>query len=217
MPPLPVVPNVVKIVIEGTSTSGYRWANILHAGYGGSPPTLGNAQAIATAVQTSWATHVSPLQSTVVTEEEVVVTDLASAMGAVGIDATPNVGTGSGSEMGANMCLLVDYPIALRFRGGHPRSYLYIGAQADLLDSGHWSTTFTAAAQTAWRAFLAGFLNTAYGACNVGDLVLVSYVNKVVNPVPPYRRPTPLVTPLSHATAIAIGELASQRRRIGRK
>lgn len=217
MPPLPPVPGTVKVAINGTSGSTFRWANILHCGYGGSPPTLGEAQAIAAKVRLSWAGFMSPMQADNVIMDEVVVTDLASVTGAVGIDVSSTTGTRGTTELPASAAALVDYPVLTRYRGGHPRTYLYAGIQTDLVDSGHWASAFVTALQAAWRSTLGAFLNQSYGACNLGEISMVSYVSKFVNPIPPYRRPVPTVLVLDHTTAIAMAEIASQRRRIGRK
>ena len=119
--------------------------------------------------------------------------------------------------MPASSCYLIDYPISTRYRGGHPRTYLPSGPIGGLSDSAHWSSGVIATLQTGWRTFIGLLYSSTYTSFSAASQVCVSYVNKVINPVKPYRRTTPLVYAITQNTATVKLEVASQRRRIGRK
>jgi len=219
MPPLPAVPNVLKVVVQGnTSTVGeFPWANILHFQYSGSAPTSANCVTIAGDINTAWGAHMAAECPNTTVQNFTSVTDLTSASAGSGESLNSIPGTRGDDEIPANAALLISYPVSTRYKGGHPRSYLVVGGNADFLDAAHWSNAFTAEAQTHWQAFLNAVLAISVGGTVISTLCAVSYVSKVVNPVAPYRRPTPLVFPLSVASATASNQMASQRRRIGRR
>lgn len=219
MAPLAPVPNVLKVVIQGnTSTVGeYPWANILHFQYSGTAPSGAQCATFAGQIHSAWATNMAPECPSTTVENFTSVTDLTSATSGSGESLTSSPGTRGDDEIPANAAMLVSYPVATRYRGGHPRSYLVVGGNADFLDAAHWSTAFTAECQTHWQAFLNAILALSGGGCTISELVAVSYISKEVNPVAPYRRPTPLVFPLTVASATTSEQMASQRRRIGRR
>jgi hypothetical protein len=142
--------------------------------------------------------------------------DLTSATSAA-VDISAGVpGTRGDDEIPANVAYLVDYPIVRRYRGGHPRSYLLVLGNADFLDAAHWSSAATAEVATHWEAFLNAIVGFTSSGFTVNNLVNVSYVDKALNPTPPYYRTTPLVDVITVADAIGNQQMASQRRRIGR-
>jgi hypothetical protein len=110
--------------------------------------------------------------------------------------------------------VLVSKHVGRRYRGGHPRSYLNVGISSDLADESHWAGLFTAGVTTAYAALSTAMLGHTSGSTTLDGEVTVSYVDKAVNPVAPFRRPTPLVLPVLAATAQT--QIAVQRRRIGR-
>lgn len=219
MPPLAPVPNVLKVVLQGnTSTTGeYPWANILHFEYSGTAPSSATCVTIAGDIHSAWATNMAPECPSTTVENFTSVTDLTSATSGSGESLTSTAGSRGDDEIPANAAMLVSYPVSTRYRGGHPRTYLVVGGNADFLDAAHWSSAFTAECQTHWQAFLNAVLAISVSGCVISSLVAVSYVSKEVNPTPPYRRPTPLVFPLSVASATTSEQMASQRRRIGRR
>jgi hypothetical protein len=218
MPPLPSVPNVIKAIIQGNSgeSTEIPWANILHFAFTGASPTEAVIAAICSAIATQWGTHMSPEQVNNVTQNEVAAFDLTSPTAASAADFTVNPGTRGDDEIPAQTAYLVDYPIARRYRGGHPRNYLMVGGNADFLDAAHWSTAFTAEALSHWNAFLTAIIGVAHSGTTLTGLVNVSYISKEENPVPPYRRTVPVVDTISLSTMVGEQQMASQRRRIGR-
>ncbi len=216
MPALPPVANVVKTVVAGTYGL-YKWANILHWLFTGSVPGVSDLVAWNNRIATNWSTDMAPEQISSCSVTHITSTDLTSSMGAQDELLTGIPGTRGDDEIPANAAVLVVYPSDRRYRGGHWRSYLVAGGNADFRDSGSWSTAFTAEVQAHFRSFLTATIPFTSSATTFVDLVGVSYIDKALNPVPPYRRTTPLVQILPITEAFTVQEMASQRRRIGRK
>lgn len=218
MPPLPPVPNVLKVQVIGNSgeSSPITWANVLHFEYSGTAPSSAVCDTIAAEIGTLWGTHMSPEQVNNCVQNQVVVTDLTSSTSGAGADFTGHTGTRGDDEIPAQVAYLVNYPLARRYRGGRPRSYLIVGGNADFLDAAHWSSAFTTEVITHWVAFLNGIVGYSTSGCTISNLVNVSYVSKEINPTPPYRRTTPVVDTLTVSSAIGEQQMATQRRRIGR-
>lgn len=219
MPPLPAVPNVLKVKVQGNSseTTPITWANILHFAYSGSAPSNATCNAIASQVSSSWNTHMAPECPSPIVMNEVTVIDLTSSTSGGGADFTVHAGTRGDDVIPANSAVLAVYPIDRRYRGGHPRSYLLVGGNADLLDAAHWSTLFYAEAQSHWHDFLAAIIGFSTGGCTISNMVNVSYYSKELNPTPPYRRSVPVVDTIDISTMYTEQQVANQRRRIGRK
>lgn len=200
-----------------TASQPYVWANVLHFTWNGTPPTITALQSMAQTIMAMWASHVSPLQSSQVSLEECTLTDLTSNTAASGSFEQVVPGTRGDEFLAGNVAALVSYPIGVRYRGGHPRTYLFAGQQPDLADTGHWLAAFVTAVNTGWRAFLSGIIGLASGGTSISQQVIVSYYDKNLNPTPPYRRTNPAVFPINGQDAFCQAEVASQRRRIGRK
>jgi hypothetical protein len=111
------------------------------------------------------------------------------------------------------VCVLVDYPVSLRYRGGHPRTYIVGGGDGDLDTAGSdwsaWNSSFTTAVATSWAAFISGIEAITVGSTVMGTQCCVRYINAGAPLV------APIVLPLASFSVQT--QLASQRRRIGRK
>lgn len=216
VPPLPSVPNVMKLVIEGTDSVN-PFVNVLHWSYTGGPPTDANMLGFATNFYNLYTAGWIPLMHPSTSWEKCTATDLSSPTGAQNEFVLHTAGTSTSGNIGRNSCFLVSKSILARYRGGHPRTYLPIGTDGNLANASTWDAGMVASVGTAWATFLAGFTATTFGATTTGLECIVSYINKMANPVPPYRRAVPVVydVPVDGYTFQA--ELASQRRRIGRK
>ena len=216
MPPLPFVPNVVKVTFTGGDDDSFPWENVIHYIYAGGPPATADLTAMAAGLSGAWATEMSPLQNEATSMVNVSIVDLSSDMGAGGVDVTVNAGTRAGATVPANAAVLISYTSARRFRGGHPRQYLVAGSQPDLLDPAHWTAGFTAAVTGGWDGLTSEPIGATFGTMTISAQCYVSYYNKALNPVKPYRRLVPLAIALGSEGGSAQSELASQRRRIGR-
>jgi len=218
MPPLPVVPAVAKIIVSGVTGAAIDrvWNNIFHASYTGTTPTETILNSIANSLYNAWIdTGPSSIQTADTTLQSVEVVDLASDTGASGFVSEENDGTNGEDPLPAQVCTLVSYDITRRYRGGHPRTYVNAGGDGNLLTMNQWNDGYIAEATAAWNVFFSALTGTASGGFSLTGPVCVSYVDREVNPVPPYRRTTPLVEPILGFTVDQL--LATQRRRIGRK
>lgn len=219
MPALPPVPNVLKVVISGLvdAQNVDNWANVLHFRYSGSPLTGTDASSLATTINLNWGSFIASLCPSPTRLTFVGVTDLSSNTAGQGESLTQRPGTRGDDSIPANSAVLIRYPITLRYRGGHPRTYIYCGGNADLQGATNWSTLFTNEAQTAWRGFVNTIIGLSAGSATITDQVAVSYYQGT-DPATgkPLRRAVPVVITLLHGQAVAEQQIANQRRRVGR-
>jgi hypothetical protein len=218
MPPLPNIPNMMKVEIMGDYTSGYKWANVLHFIYSGPPPTSAQALAFASDIYTFWAAamlgDVAPSSSL----ESVQVTDLSSDMGGKGQHLASSPGTSSADKLPGNVCTLVSYDSPLLYRGGHPRTYLPCGQDENLLDQGHWGSAYIGHIATQWGNFMANVIGDTQGPTAITELAVPAYKGHGGPYIPGTNiRITPIVISLAGTIFRVAAEIASQRRRIGRK
>jgi hypothetical protein len=157
--------------------------------------------------------------STILTAVEVI--DLSSPSGGYAKIATSHAGGAGNANLPANACVVCNYFIQRRYRGGKPRSYWPMGLTTDLVNP----QTFSAASVTNFTshitATLAPFNSTAYVGGALSGIVSVSYYSGAKwaeNPITgawkryPTLRATPVVDSIgSFAVDPLVG---SQRRRI---
>jgi len=148
----------------------------------------------------------------------VTVTDLTSTTAGEGqwLGALP--GTRGDDVIGANTAVLISYPSTLRYKGGHPRTYLLAGGNADNQDGVFWHSAFQAEVATHWTAFLTGCVGISASGCSLTQFCAIRYRGKFLpNGGPPhYYLTTPLVIDISPTSLTVSQQMASQRRRIGR-
>lgn len=217
MPALPPVPSVVQVLWKGNVSGPHFWVNKMFIGYAGAVPSAADLTTYANNVMGLLVAGLTPLQSPGTTLTEVEVTDLSSALGAVGLNATATAGSRAGGELPANAAVLLSFPISRHYRGGHPRTYLVAGTDTDLLTRSTWTAGFVAAVATAMDTIRLHMLDVA-GAFTPTTHVNVSYYGGA----PPVlgksvRRVTPIVDIEPTFGYGVSAEIASQRRRIGRK
>lgn len=220
--PLQPVPGVLRVVLEGfvdTSAANTLWANVLHFTYGGTPPSNALCTAIGTSIATQWSINVASLCPDPTTLQVVTVTDLTSPTSGEGEALVLHPGTRGDDSIPANAAVLISYGVNFRYKGGHPRQYLYVLGNADLLGATNWSTLATGEVQNKWQAFLTGCLSTGGQGTTLSSFCAVSYRSKFApNSGPPHwYRTTPVVLPIAPTQAIARQQIASQRGRIERR
>lgn len=218
MPPLPAVPQVLKVVVQGNASEAtpITWANVLHFEYTGTAPSGASCNQIAVQVQAAWLAHMAPECPNSTQQNLVEVFDLTSTTAGSGSSNTDQLGSRGDDEIPANAAVLITYPISRRYRGGHPRSYLLAGGNADFADAAHWSSAFTTEVQQHWQAFLNQIVGYTIAGCTLSAMVNVSYYQGKQANGKPELRPTPLVDVITVANCRAQQQMASQRRRIGR-
>lgn len=217
--PLNPVPNVLKVFIEGNTdtTDTEKWGNVLHFEYSGTAPSNATCATIAGNIITAWAGHVASLCPSPTTLKSVTVTDLTSPTAGEGVGLTTTSGTRGDDSIPANAAVLISYPSALRYKGGHPRTYLYVLGNSDLTGAGQW--TPLAEVDSHWQAFLTAVLAAGASGTVISQFCSVRYRGKFLpNSGPPhYYLNTPLVNVIPIAQAQAQAEIASQKGRVGRR
>jgi hypothetical protein len=218
--PLNPIPNVLKVFLEGAvdNSSPEKWGNVLHFTYSGTAPSNATCATIATNFAAVWTPHMAPECPSPTKLKSVTVTDLSSPTAGAGQWLGSLPGTRGDDSIAANACVLISYPSALRYKGGHPRTYLYCLGNADFTGATEWTAAATNEVQTHWQDYLTSGLTTGTAGTVVAGFCSVRYKGKFLpNSGPPhYYLNTPLVNPINISTATAQAEIASQRRRIGR-
>lgn len=209
MPPLPVVPQVCKLAIEGTYHDT-AWVNIWYVHYTGTAPSESNLTAylaaISSAVQTNYEAQMS-------VDNEVTgfkITDLTSDVGAVATQSMSWFGARTGDFVPASVAVCASQTIVRRYRGGHPRKYLPWGT-AGTYASGStkdWDSTFVSDCNSALAAILAGLIGVTEGGTTWDAVVNVSYRSGGA-----VRATAVIDTVLQMTTRVRI---CSQRRRLGK-
>jgi hypothetical protein len=207
MPVLPPIPGVAKIIVKQT-LGGVNVFNVLHArsdlGQGWSGTELAN---MAAAVRAAWVVNVTPLQDADLTLNEVTVIDLSSNTGQEGSSPGSTAGTAAGTSIGANSAVCWSWKIPLRYRGGHPRTYI-AGV----------NTNHLASPNTLLAATVTSHTNAATAIKNAVNGVLVGGANAALVCPHYVRGGIRLSSPdYSWITGVTVDtRLDSQRRRLGR-
>lgn len=220
--PLNPVPNVLRVVLEGfvdTSAANTLWANVLHFQYGGTPPSNATCASMANSWALVWNNRMAPECPSPTTLQVVTVTDLSSTAAGSGEALVVHPGTRGDDSIPANAAVLISYPSAIRYKGGHPRTYLYVLGNADLNGATHWNSTATAEVQTHWQGFLTDSLTVGTAGTTISGFCSVRYRGKFLpNSGPPhFYLNTPIVNPILPSQATARTQMASQRGRIERR
>lgn len=188
--------------------------------YSGGPPTATNMSALATELATLFSADLAALCATAVTLATTECTDLSSSSGALASHSAGIAGTRGGTFMNVGACVVMDYTIGRRYRGGKPRGYWPFGNTADTTGDQVWSGTAISAFQTGVNSFFTSLL--AYGGAGItlDNQVNVSYYTGFTNytgsggraKVRSNQRTTPVVDIVTgHIARATIG---SQRRRL---
>lgn len=219
MPALPPVTDVLKASLIWTDGSDTDTQTGFFLRYSGGPPSNSDAVGFAGNIITAAAPFLAALdESSHLTGCRV--TDLASPEGGDGLATVSDVGTRSGEPNAASICVLLNYQIARRYRGGKPRSYFPFGVAADLTTKQTWSGGLVDVVGGAFGDFIDAVIGTNHGTTTITDHVNVSYYDGftvVTNPIThrarnvPTLRSTPAVDVITDQTVSVT--VASQRRR----
>jgi hypothetical protein len=209
MPPLPHVPNVVKLVVRGTYHDT-AWINVFHVEYGGGRPTSGNLATFLAGVDIAVGTY-WPAEMSV--DNEVVgydVVDLTDDLGASATLSVSHFGSRTGDFNPANVAVCMSHKINRRYRGGHPRTYLSWGTSGTFASGStkDWDPAFLASVNSNYGAFESSISSITAGSTTFNQSVNVSYRNAGS------VRATAVVDPIVGHTAAA--RVCSQRRRLGK-
>lgn len=107
--------------------------------------------------------------------EGVKVIDLSSSSGALGIHSEVAAGSRTGDEGPGSLCVLTNYLITRRYRGGKPRSYWPWGVAQDLSTQQTWDSTLLNAVSTGLAGLFSSVIGLEEGTTTITDHVNVSY------------------------------------------
>lgn len=210
MPPLPVVPNVVKIVIGGTYHDT-AWLNIFHQQYDNPAPS---ASTLSTLLSTVWQPAVDTAYAAEMSVDNEVTSlealDLSSDLGASAAITDSTFGVRTGDFVPASVAMVCSHEIARRYRGGHPRSYLPWGTAGTYATSStkDWDSGFVTDCQAKFNALASSINGHLIGGTEFHGLVNVSYRSGGT------IRTSAVVDQIS--SSIIRTRICSQRRRLGR-
>lgn len=205
MPALPNVPGVIRVSLEGVTTNR-NWANVFHVRYTGTPPTPTSLNDYLAAWYTVVTDAVLPLMMDEGACTGATAVDLTSATSASAEVSSTLSGTRTGNPIPSSAAALVNYNSSFRYRGGHPRTYYFVGVTTDLNDQAHWTSAFTTLVQDLANTMLLALGAGVIDATNYVQQCAVSYKQNNED------RAVPLVMPIAVATAS--GGVATQRRRM---
>jgi hypothetical protein len=147
---------VIKVRLTGQFATAVNWCNLDYWRYNGTPPTVTQLNNLASAISSAWNLHLAPnfANDTSLTNTECI--DLSSPTAAVGADGSIHFGTAGALDLPDTVCVLESKQGALKYRGGHSRTYWPgLGAAGSNATGNAWSTT---AIQT-WATALSAYLN----------------------------------------------------------
>lgn len=169
MAALPPLPKTLQMQLIYAWGSNANIRNMLYFTYSGGV-SAGDLLVLTRNMKTQWGLHMAPQTVSDCFLDTVFGNDLNSNLGAQAIDGNPAVvGTAAGTRTTAGAAFVIGNESALKYRGGHSRTYLPGMPEPNTSDSNSWSTVAQQAILTAWSAFITAFITTAVPAA-VGTL-----------------------------------------------
>lgn len=210
MAPLPNVPGVIKVRVSGSIASAANWAVLDYWRFSGSSPSDSELGTFSGEISAAWLAHMSSQFPNAVLMTSVEVQDLTSATSAFGSDGTLRSSSGGSSVVPASVCLLESKRGALRYRGGHSRTYWPgLGPAGSLSDASEWGATQV----STFGSHLSDYLNAIIAAAaghGFGPIQrsIVHYTGHATGVTYPFVEDV--------LTSTLETKFASQRRRLGR-
>lgn len=204
----PNVPNVIWVKVSG-DVDGLPTVNIFYLQYEAvGTLTSTDMDNVATFINNEWGNQILHHLAPQAAVDEVQTADLAAGPGAAGLSNIRITGsTGSNPPAPAGCCLMINWAITGRYRGGKPRWYISGGPQDQLANPGQWTPTIC--------GLMEGVATTFQGDVNVwsgGNItsLLLGTVHWIKDKAP---LAVPTFAPFG---ANAVGQrIRSQRRRYG--
>jgi hypothetical protein len=216
----PPVANALRVRMTGiVGGPTYGWRFFL--GYGTDVlPTVSDANAIAAQAAAAWNTHLAEYHVDDRTLTAVAVEDLSSEMGATGGWAGSHTGSLSGTAQDAAAAVIMNFTIASRYRGGHPKAFLPAGAAGWLETDGTWQAADIDNVNGSFALFMEEVLATTGLTTTLTTQVALQLYKGFLTTgpdsegryhYPPKYRPTAGLLPVSGAVGSLL--VGSQRRR----
>jgi hypothetical protein len=174
VPPLPVVPNVIKTTLKGTTGSN-AIVNRFYMRYTGGPPSPTDMAAWTTAVGTGLTTTIAPILTSATVYTEIDAIDLSSASGASSVATGSWTSSGGATGLNGAMAFHIIFHILRRYRGGKPGIYAPPLPATSTSNPENWTTGAVGIVFPAWRTFLTTLGATTAGAVSINAHVSVSY------------------------------------------
>lgn len=127
MPALLPAPGVARVAIHQRLDNTVDMVNVFHvAALADSTPGYSSDElaAIATAVGNAWGAYLMPQLSSDMRLNLVVVQDISSDTGFAASHVFDIAGSQAANALPANCAVVLSWPEALRYRGGHARTYI---------------------------------------------------------------------------------------------
>jgi hypothetical protein len=222
MPALPTVTKTIKVSLGFDLDAGLSGSRFFIS-YTGGPPVSADLVTFAGAVAASFNTRLCPQMANQFSLISVGATDLDSSLGSFGEWTGSHSGTLGTSLNPAQCCVVIDFKIARRYRGGKPRIYLPLGDNNELTTAQLWASGFVTTVDGAWGALITDIQALSYGSFTPAYHVNAAYYKGVYTTSPPWRGPgykyppKPVAGPVSpdiittHAVRQVVG---TQRRRL---
>jgi hypothetical protein len=174
--PLPSPGKVLKVqFVYSLGPANNSAMNVFHFGYTGGPPGASDLVTLAGLFGTNLPAYFSTNWPATTHLNEIICTDLSSVSGFSGASTQNTVGAGPSAGETANQCMVIQFLVPARYRGGHPRIYLPGPSTPNLNDATSWTSTVAAAQATNWGTYMATMSNKTAGSTVLGSHVAVSY------------------------------------------
>jgi len=216
------VPQVCRITLKQTYGADLDVVNRFFVKYSTAGPlSPAGATAWALAVAVAWGADLSTSLVPDLVLDQVILEDLSSSSGSIGVDSPAQPGSNTGPGMPAGVSMIIQEKIERRYRGGHPRQYLAGLPAAAASTEQTWSSGAIAALELAYATFRTAVLVAVPSGLAPAVDVNVSYYHGFTNFTFPSGRVRPIPTlrgsPLVDViTSFAVNpKLGSQRRRNG--
>jgi hypothetical protein len=175
MPALPAPGPVIRVDLHFTVGTDANALTRWFMAYFGSPPAIPALTSFTTALNGYCDDALPPLMHSDTTYTGCTITDLATDTGASLYASESSAGSRDGAALGADVCLLANFTVDRRYRGGKPRGYWPLGTASDLETRQTWTSDFLAAAQTPIENIYGQLTGDEADGCTVGQNVNVSY------------------------------------------
>lgn len=203
---------MVRISLSGLQ-QGRPWANIIHLQYTGTAPSNSVLDTLCTQISTLWNTTLGTLINTQTSLRQIVAQDLTTSSSGTGTFVGNLAGTRAGTFYTPDqVAACITWKTALRWRGGHPRTYLPGQLASDITNGSLWASAYQTTANAAIGGWHTGLNSQSAGGNSWAHVVLRRHqtltdgTHVPLNPAVPY----PILS------GFLDSRVDTQRRRLGR-
>lgn len=214
-------PGVAESRVLGKIVTN-NWAVVLHWGHGSTGSwTQAQMQTLADQVMTAWKTRLLPLQTANTTVNSIQTVDLTDAVQRSALSTVAgSSGTMTGSALPIGTSQMINFKIAQRYRGGHPRCYLPPPSISATSDMDTLTAPHVATLQTAFTNFVSDVVTGMAGAGTTGVVHVVPRYTYSYNDDPNKHKYTKersgFLGTFTVSAYQASNQIRSQRRRFGK-